>query len=144
MRPPITFTALLLALVALALVACLSSQKTHKGPEGYRIVGFDAATHQWTILRNGTFGGKYLVKRITAVCLCYQWDNHKTVYGPDACNFQVGQIIVPNPLPPPGEEDKLVDIWEMGGGDLSVTVGHGENRVQQLLKIVNEEVLPNK
>ena len=31
-------------------------------PEGYRVIGYDAGSHQWTILRNGTFDGKYYGK----------------------------------------------------------------------------------
>lgn len=50
-------------------------------PEGYRVVSFDAATHQWLIIRNGTFDGKYLEKRITAVCSFYKSDNHEAITG---------------------------------------------------------------
>ena len=40
----------------------------HGEPSGYRVVGFDAATNTWTIIRNGTFDGNYLVKRLTVAC----------------------------------------------------------------------------
>jgi hypothetical protein len=50
-------------LAALLVLLLFSVGCTKKlGPEGYRVVGYDAPTHQWTILRDGTFDVKYLTK----------------------------------------------------------------------------------
>jgi hypothetical protein len=45
----------------------------HGEPSGYRVVGFDAATNTWTIIRNGTFTGKYLVVRLTIACQAHKY-----------------------------------------------------------------------
>ncbi|MGH9397866.1 MAG: hypothetical protein ACRD18_13580 [Terriglobia bacterium] len=53
-------------------------------PEGYRVLRYDAPTHQWVILLTGTFDGNCLAKSLTVVCSSYKWDNHETVTGPEA------------------------------------------------------------
>jgi hypothetical protein len=128
-----------LALVALSL-GCMKKPE----PEGYRVVGYDAATHQWTILRNGTFDGKYMTKRITAVCSLYKWGNHEAVYGPEARHLQVGRMIVPNPLPSPEKRSEFLDVFEMPDEVLSITEGSGADRVEQQFDILKYEVLSDK
>ena len=59
---------LLLALFVIG-IGCTSKKPE---PEGYRVMSYDATTHHWTILRTGTFGGKYLRKRLTVVCSLVQ------------------------------------------------------------------------
>lgn len=113
------------------------------GPEGYRVVGYDAATHQWTILRTGTFDGKYLTKRLTVVCASYKWGDHESVTGPEACHLQVGRMITPNPLPPDGKRQEFLDVYEMPSETLSITEGDGAERVMQQFAIVKYEVLPD-
>ena len=51
----------------LILWLCSACEKKPE-PDGYRVVGYDAGTHQWTIIRTGTFDGKYLTKRLTVIC----------------------------------------------------------------------------
>jgi len=107
--------------------------------EGYRVVGYEAATHEWTILRNGTFDGKYLKKRISVICESYTWAGHQSVWGPEACHLQVGQLIKPNPMPENARD--FVDVFEMPGEILSITEGHNAEEVMQQFKILKYEVL---
>lgn len=132
----LNITKLFLVTVLVLFVGC-----TKPEPEGYRVVGFDAANHEWTIVRNGTFDGKYLTKRITAVCSLYKWGDHEAVTGPDACHLVVGQMMIPNPLRTrPGE---FLDVAEMPGEVLSITEGDGADRTLQLFSIRKNEVLPD-
>jgi len=113
-----------------------------KGPEGYRVVGYDAASHQWTILRNGTWDGKYMEKRMTVVCDFYKWGNREMVRGPDACNLQVGNMVIPNPFPAEGRRQEFIDVTE-DGDVLAIASGapFGDDRVAQQFKILKYEVL---
>ena len=133
------------AILALVLAVSLASAgcKNKPEPEGYRVVGFDRQTMQWTIIRNGTFDGKYLKKRLIAVCDLYQWGNHEMVTGPDACDLRVGELIVLNPFPPEGQRGKFVDIWEMGSERLFISKGDGLNKVNEQFIIKKYEVLPD-
>ncbi len=112
-------------------------------PEGYRVVAYDASTHQWTILRTGTFDGKYLTKRLTVICSLYKWGDHESVTGPEACHLQVGRMIIPNSLPPEGKRQEFVDVYEMSSETLSITEGDGADRVNQQFAILKYEVLPD-
>jgi hypothetical protein len=123
-----------------SIVACTPNRTE---PEGYRVVGYDAATHQWTILRTGVFDGKYLTKRLVVVCSLYRSGDREAVTGPDACHLQVGNIIVPNPMPPEGKREQFVDVYEMPGETLSITQGDRANRVVQQFDILKYEVLPD-
>ena len=111
--------------------------------EGYRIISYDAATHQWVIIRNGTFDGKYLTKRITVVCSFYKWGDHEAVEGPDACHLQVGRMMIPNSWSPPKKGEQYLDIFEMPSETLAITEGEGTERVQQQFTILKYEVLPD-
>jgi hypothetical protein len=111
--------------------------------EGYRVTAYDGATYQWTIMRNGNFNGKYLRKRLIVLCDSYQWGQHESLSGEDACHLQVGELIVPNPIPGEGKEQEFVDVYEMPQEMLSITEGHGDDRVSQRFKILKYEVLPD-
>lgn len=130
-------------MVALLILSFGCTKKPE--PEGYRVVSYDATTHQWTILRNGTFDGKYLVKRITAVCSSYRWGTHEAVVGPEACHLQVGEMIIPNPLPPPEKRSEFVDVFEMPSEVLAISTGAlgSDDRVSQQFNILKYEVLPD-
>jgi hypothetical protein len=135
-------TVLILPVLLSALVVSLGCKKRSE-PEGYRVVGYDATAHEWTILRNGTFNGKYLTKRLTVVCSSYKWGDHEAITGPDACHLQVGRMMIPNPLPPEGKRQEFLDIYEMPGETLSITEGDGPDRVVQQFSILKYEVLPD-
>jgi hypothetical protein len=127
----------------LALFLFFVSCTKRPGPEGYRVIAYDAATRQWTILRTGTFDGKYLTKRLIVVCASYTWGDHESITGPEACHLQVGRMIIPNPLPPGGKRQEFLDVYEMPSETLSVTEGDGADRVMQQFTIVKYEVLPD-
>jgi hypothetical protein len=133
-----TLTPMLLAFVMVSL-GCTKKPEV----EGYRVVSYDAATHQWVILRNGTFEGKYLTKRITVVCSFYKWGDHEAVTGPEACHLQVGRMMIPNPLPRPEKGNEFLDIFEMPTETLAITEGKGADRVEQQFTILKYEVLPD-
>ena len=131
-----------LAVTLISIAASLSTgcKKTSE-PDGYRVTRYDAALNQWTIIRSGTFDGKYLKKRLVVVCSSYSWGNHDLVRGPDACHLQVGRLIVPNQLPGEGHRSEFIDVYEMPDETLSITEGDGADRVIQQFKIVSYEVV---
>jgi hypothetical protein len=135
---PKTFVRVLLILL-MVFFGCAKKREV----AGYRVVSYDAVTHQWTIFRSGTFDGKYMTKRIIVVCSFYKWGEHEQVQGPDACHLQVGRLIVPNPLPPAGKRDEFLDVYEMPDEILAITEGDGPDRVQQQFIILKYEVLPD-
>jgi len=110
-------------------------------PEGYRVLSYDSESHQWAILRNGTFDGKYLRKRITVLCNSFKMGDLEAVTGPDVCHLQVGRMIISNRFPPEEKRQDFVDIHEMPGGVLTLTEGYGADRVMQQFKILKYEVL---
>lgn len=132
---------LLPALLALSLglAAC-------KKPvaEGYRVTGYDGATKQWTIIRNGTFDGRYLTKKLVVVCSFYKWGDREPDRGPEACHLAVGRLIVPNPLPGPSQAADFVDVDESVLETLSITEGAGQNQTMQQFNILKYEVLTDE
>jgi hypothetical protein len=133
-----------LSFALLAILTSLLGCAKKPEPEGYRVLSYDAATHQWIILRTGTFDGKYMTKRLTVVCSFYKWGDHEMVTGPEACHLQVGRMIIPNPLPPAGKHQDFLDVFEMPSEVLSITEGVGADRVMQQFTILKYEVLPDK
>jgi hypothetical protein len=123
--------------------ACTKKPEPEREPEGYRVVSYDAATHQWTILRNGTFDGKYLVKRMTVICFWSRRANLERIDGPTACHLQVGRMMVPNPFPPFERRAEFLEIFEMSARDEMLFINEGEEtlRVSQAFTILRNEVL---
>lgn len=140
-----TFYCLTVLVLLLLSIGCKKSD-----PEGYRVLSYDSLTHQWTILRTGTFSNgdgnppSFLRKRITMVCSLYHWADKEVVKGPDACHLQVGRLIVPNPFPGQGKRQDFVDVFEMPDEVISITEGEGPDQVIQQFNIVKYEVLPDK
>ncbi len=64
----------------------------HGEPVGYRVVAYDAASNTWTIHRNGTFDGKYLVKRIVVACASHSYRDGQMTRGRDVCSLNVGRL----------------------------------------------------
>jgi hypothetical protein len=129
----------------LVTVLALSLGCTKKKPEveGYRVANYDTSTGQWTIIRNGRFDGRYVVKRITAVCDYIKRGNGERVAGPNACDLRVGRVMVPNTLPGEGKKEDFLDILEIGPDTLFITEGDGPDRVDQGFTILKQEVLPS-
>ena len=100
------------------------------------------ATGKWVIIRTGTFGGKFLRKRMTVLCDFYKWGDHATVTGPGACDLQVGRFMVPK-LTKADDPFESTYIWELSADRLAITDGDGPDRVSQQFVILKNEVLPN-
>jgi hypothetical protein len=128
-------------LLAASMLALGCTKKLE--PEGYRVLSYDRSTHQWIILRNGTFEGKYLTKRLTVVCLFSKWDDHERIDGPDACHLQVGRMLIPNTVPPADKRYQFLDVYEMPNETLSITEGVGSDQLMQQFIILKYEVLPD-
>lgn len=126
---------------AAILMAILTACRSKHEPEGYRVVDYDAASHQWTIIRTGTFDGQYMKKKLVVVCTFYEWGDRTPVQGSDACHLQVGRLIVPNPLPDASHRSEFVDVFEMPTETLSITEGDGPDRTMQQFKILSYSVL---
>src|ERR1700693_2741298 len=125
-----------LSFVLLAVLGLFLGCTKKPEPEGYRVLSYDAATHQWIILRTGTFDSKYMTKRLTVVCSFYKWVDHEMVRGPEACHLLVGHMMIPNPFPPAGKRQDFLDIYEMPSEVLSITEGDGADRVVQQFDIL--------
>ena len=132
---------LLLALVWLAFsVGCTRNAE----PEGYRVISYENPG-KWVIIRTGTFDGKLLKKRLVVQCDFYKWGDHETVTGPQACNLQVGRLMVSaHPQPDAnGKRPGWLDVWEMSYDRLAITEGGGSDKVSQQFIILKNEVIPN-
>jgi hypothetical protein len=136
MRSIVIFAASILFLVT----GCRKPQE----PEGYRVTSYDAATHQWTIIRTGTFDGKFLRKRLIVRCTSYKWADKQAVEGPEACHLQVGRLIVPNQIPAQGHDNEFIDVYEMPSETLSISEGRGADEVMQQFDILHYDVLPDE
>lgn len=134
MKRSLVVTALLPTAILLAQATAPSKQ------EGYRVASYDASTHQWTIIRTGTFDGKYITKQLVVVCVSSLFGNGRPVYGPEACNLVVGRMIVPK-LAPKNPSDAVV-VTEMGS-TFGVYQGAGDERSDQEFKVLKNEIIPN-
>jgi hypothetical protein len=134
---------IVLAVTALVLAAGCT-RKRQPEPEGYRIVSYDS-TGKWVIIRTGTFDGKFLKKRLTVQCDFYKWGDHEMVKGPQACNLEVGRLMV-SKHPQQDSQGRFpgsLDIWEMSSDRLAITEGDGPDRVSQQFVILKNEVMPD-
>ena len=131
-----------LRLFILVIVAIINSGCTDKPVEGYRIMSVDSATGQWVILRNGTFDGKYLTKRMTVVCQYYKWGNREKVTGPTACSLRVGSLMIPRYAKDEKGNGKTVLYMFEDPDYLSIIEGDGDERIMQGFRILKNEVVP--
>ena len=109
-------------------------------------MSYDAKTGQYVIIRTGTFSNRdgtdptFVRKRLTVVCLSYQWGEHEVVRGPNACSLSVGRLYKMNMKPGP---DLLITLEDPGNVyTFSIAEGDGDNRVIQLFSVLKYEVLP--
>ena len=128
------------AFITMFIVLSCGCKKAHE-PEGYRVVSYEAASHLWTIIGNGTFDGKYMTKKLVVVCTLYKWGEHETVNGPDACHLQVGRLIVPSLGSGNADKNHFITVFEMPNEILSITEGSGDDRVMQQFKILSYDVV---
>lgn len=108
--------------------------------EGYRVISYDSSTHQWTIIRSGTFDGKFIMKKLVVVCVSSVFGNSRPVYGPEACELIVGQMIVPN-LAPQTPSDTVM-VTEMGS-TFGILEGFGDERYDQEFRILKNQIIPD-
>jgi hypothetical protein len=84
------------------------SAHAQKQPEGHRVTAYNSTTHEWTIIRTGTFDGEFQKKRLVVVCKYFvNGDEHR--HRPDACDLHVGQFLNPHRTP----DAPLVDILNL-------------------------------
>jgi hypothetical protein len=122
-------------------ITLLCGCKPKHEQEGYRVVSYDAPSHQWTIIRNGTFDGKYMEKRLVVECMFYKGGEQQNVDGPEACHLQVGRLIVPSLESGNADKSHFVTVFEMPNETLSITEGQGPDRVMQQFKILSYSVV---
>src|SRR5262245_50491155 len=112
----------------------------HGEPSGYRVISYDGTSKTWTILRNGTFDGKYMVKRIIVACNAHRYSNGNTLEGPGFCNLNVGRLYRWHKHCDNGETEM---VMEFGSSSLSITEGEGSQEDVQFFNIVKYEILPD-
>src|SRR6266567_403596 len=113
----------------------------HGESTGYRVVSYDAATKTWTILRNGTFDGKYMVKRIIVACQGHKYADGETLRGRDYCSLQVGRLYHWYKKCDNGEAEMVSET--PGISVLTITEGDRPNQDNQFFDILRYEVLPD-
>lgn len=130
-------TALLLSVL---VTGCSKEPKAE--PEGYRVVGYDSRTHEYTIDRNVEFDGKYLVKRFVVRCVIFEWGKREPVRGEDACDLTVGRLYRWAHF----NDQKQIDesVVEASSDSMTITTDSGPDKVQQTFDILSIAVLPDK
>lgn len=114
----------------------------HGEPSGYRVVGFDGATNTWTIIRNGTFNGKYLVVRLTVACQAHKYADGDLLRGRDQCALQVGRLFHWYKSCDGGDFEMVSEsAWFPL---LQITEGRKPNQETQLFDILRYEALPDR
>jgi hypothetical protein len=132
-----------IGLLFLALLGLSSCKSKEPEPEGYRVTSYDGNTHEWTIIRTGTFDGKFQRKRLIVICNFFVWGNRRPVDGPEACHLDVGRLIVPHLTSPKDHPESNVDVFEMPDQVLSITEGIGDDHTTQQFRILKYELLPD-
>lgn len=86
-----SFTRLVLIVcMAIAIGTGCSRQKAE--PESYRVVSYDAKTHEYVIYHSGTFDGKNGVKKMVVKCVSYRWRSQPEAKGDNACVLPVAAV----------------------------------------------------
>lgn len=116
----------------------LATGCTQRDPEGYHVASFEPPD-KWVIIRNGTFDGKYLRKRMTVRCISSRIGDERANIGDSACYLRVGDVLLPNHGKSTGPGS--ADIIETGDG-LTITKGTGSSALAQQFVILNNEVIP--
>jgi hypothetical protein len=125
--------------IAVLIAFCLLTPPTRAAqPEGYRVTAYNGNTHQWTLIRNGTFAGGYQVKKLVVQCKWLVNTDLSRTYGPQACALQVGQFfgfkISLDPNAP------LVNVDDLGD-TLLITEGTLHRNTKQVFGIVSERLI---
>jgi hypothetical protein len=131
-------------LIALVLGCAASANAQTPEPEGYRVVAHEAKTHEWTIIKNGTFNGEFQAKKLVVRCLSFT-DLDKFTFGPDVCDLhlQVGRFINPHPINRLDGNAPLPDVFEYGDG-LVISEGTVNRHTTQVFSIKKIELLSHR
>jgi hypothetical protein len=118
----------------------------HGEPSGYRVVAYDAPTKTWTIHRNGTFYGKYMVKRLIVACESRKYRDGETLKGRDVCDLDIGRLYLY--FRPSGcTQGNYEAVNEMLGAHPLLSIAEGPNvndADTQFFDILRYEVLPDR
>lgn len=118
-------------------------RKARYEPEEYRVINYDSRTHQWTLIRTGSFSDgasqppRFMRKRMLLVCNSYQWGHREPVYGPDACNFNVGRLYSLNL-----QKGSYLLPDETSNDTFTIIEGWGPDAVMQQFTVLRNELLP--
>jgi hypothetical protein len=117
--------------------------------EGYQVVGYDAASKTWTILRTETLDGASLVKRIIVGCRTHKYGNGETLQGRDYCSLEVGRLYGWKSCDN-GDIEMVDENFKTGPPTLVITEGHGwdtqfnPNYEIQVFEILRYEAIPDR
>jgi hypothetical protein len=129
-------------IVAAGILAGHAPVAAENGPvaEGYRVMAYDGRTHQYTIHRNGTVDGRYLVKKIVVLCASHRSSRRGRVMGETACDLPVGKLFQVH-VSDDGQHNSA-HITEQN--DLfSIVEGKGADQIVQRFNVLSVEVLPD-
>jgi hypothetical protein len=129
-----------LLLFALVTLMYLTGCKNKSEPYGYRVVGFDSTSGEWTLVHTDTVDGKLLRQRLVVVCKYAKWPDHEGS-GKDACHLQVGELMVPTLSPSEVKAGHPVIAMEWNDGSLTFEEGSGTNEVYQSFEIKKSEII---
>jgi hypothetical protein len=129
-----------MVLIITTIMAGVTVAQPQPTSEGYRVRAYDGRTHQYTIHRDVTFDGKYMVKKIVMICKLYQIGNYQPVTDATVCELPIGKFY---PSHRPREEKGGFLLISEQNDRLSITEGIGANRILQSFTVLSIEVLPD-
>ena len=143
-----------LALPICAFLILIACSKAKQEAGGYRVMGYNSPTHEYTLHRDGIFDGKYLVKKYVVKCISYKSGRHPKVDADDnydACQLPVGDLFPSDVSYFIGTEDEKNSdgyVGELNNETLTVITGRKskdpDDQVVQRFKIMSITVLPDK
>ena len=71
-------------------------------PKGFHVVSYDRPSHLWTVMQNSNFDQfeqptTTVEVKYTLRCLAHGQMGSEFIQGPDACDIQAGQWLIPEP-----------------------------------------------
>jgi hypothetical protein len=128
-------------------VPCHDLSGDHGG--GYQVVGYDAPSKTWTILRTETLDGASLAKRLIVACRTRKYGDGQTLQGRDFCSLQVGRLYSWKSCDN-GDIEMVDENFKTEPPTLVITEGHGwdtqfkRNYEIQVFAILRYEALPDR
>jgi hypothetical protein len=130
-----------MVLIITTMMAGAAVAQPQPTSEGYRVMAYDGRAHQYTIHRNGTVDGKYMVKKIVMICKLYQVGNYQPVTDATICELPIGKFY---PSYRPREEKGGFLLISEQNDRFSITEGIGAHRILQSFTVLSIEVLPDE